>query len=261
MTSFVKIRIVLVIFIAIILSYTAYMILQSWKTEVDVVVAAIEIPELTIITPDMLRIEKVTLSFRDSLAPRSVPTKDRLENKLAKVNIPAGRPIDSVYDVVTVDGTKLTTDEYGNPNLNEGVSESYILERSERLVAVPVDKESTFTVREANTQTGASGTVVTTKLKKGDLVDVLATYTNENNFQSSVLIAQKVLVHQVEAPSEDGSEESMIVTFRTIPDIAADIAFMKNVGTIDLIMSSVEAIPSGTRELSISKVIDRSNAR
>jgi Flp pilus assembly protein CpaB len=261
MTSLVKIRIVLVIFIAISLSYVAYMILQSFKTEIDVIVAAVDIPELTLITPEMLRVEKVMLAWRDSLAPRSVPSKDRLENKLAKVSIPAGRPIDSVFDVVSLDASRMPIDSSGRPDLRAGISESYILDRAERLIAVPVDISSTFTLRETITEGTREVTQVNTKLIKGDLVDVIATYTDRDNGPASVLLAQKVQVHQVEVSEGDAFSEGLNVILRTTPDIALDITFMKNVGKIDLIMSPANPIESKTRELTISRVIDRSLAR
>jgi Flp pilus assembly protein CpaB len=261
MNSFVKIRIVLVIFIAMILSYTAYMILQSWKTEVDVVVAAVEIPELSLITPDMLRVEKVVLALRDTLAPRSVPTKDKLENKLAKVRIPAGRPIDSVYDVVSVEQDRISTDSLGRPDVSQGISESYILDRNERLIAVPVDISSTLTLREIVRGASRETKMINTKLRKGDLVDVVATYTAQNNEQASVLLAQRVLVHQVEVSEDGDSQERSIVILRTTPDIALDINFMRNAGKIDLILTPVNGIESNTRELNISKILDRSLSR
>ena len=181
--------------------------------------------------------------------------------KLAKVNIPAGRPIDSVYDVVSLDTSRMPTDSSGRPDLSAGISESYILDRGERLIAVPVDISSTFTLRETIIEGTREVTKVNTKLLKGDLVDVIATYKTENNVQASVLLAQKVQVHQVEVSEADDFSEGLNVILRTTPDIALDITFMKNVGKIDLILSPVNAIESKTRELNISRVIDRSLAR
>jgi hypothetical protein len=261
MTSLVKIRIVLVIFIAISLSFTVYMILQSYKTEINVIVAAVAIPEFTLITPEMLRVEKVTLALRDSLAPRSVQTKDMIEGKLSKVNIPAGRPIDSVYDVISLDNSRVATDSSGRPNLGAGISESYTLQRGERLIAVPVDVSSTYTLRETLTEGTRKITQINTKLLRGDLVDVIATYTTAENEQASILLAQKVSVHQVEVPEGDASRDGLSVILKTTPDIALDITFMKNIGKIDLIMGPVNGIDLNTRDLNISKVYDRSLAR
>jgi hypothetical protein len=241
LTSYVKLKIVLTLSIALILAFTVYSVLGSYQTETQVVVANMDIPERTQIKPEMLRIERVRQKERAQLAPNSVEDMDFIVGSLALVPIPKDKPINTFVDVVPLDESKLAKDMQGKPIVSSDISESYVLERGERLIGISLGIESTLYNRFA----------------KGDLIDLTGTYERDE-VTYTVLLAQGKTVHRV--PDRSGSNyeygQDEVVVLKVTPKEALDIINLRSFGKIEAILSSAraEVIPREDRNVDLAKV-------
>lgn len=226
LTSYTRMKIILTLLISIVLSYLTYSFLSSYETDSTVVVANQDINEREVIKPGMLREQKVRAKERNLIAPRAAKTIKELENTLTKVKIPSGKVIDTLTDVIALDGTTLAKDAYGNPIKDKDLSQSYFIKSTQRLVSVKVD---------------AAG-ALNNMLKKGDFVDVIGSYETKDGAKITLILAQQIEIHDVQnlADDEKGKEDQNIILKMTLKQ-GADLAWVKNSGRIDFLLSSAQA--------------------
>lgn len=240
MNSYVTIKIVLTVIIAIILGVTVNSYLQTYNTEDVVIVASREIEEAEIITEAMLREEHVRRKEKKQLAPSSSDSKEDFIGKIARNRIPAGRPLNMVFDVVDDSGS-VTLDSRGQPIVRRDVSESYVLGDDQRILTLDLHPNATF-----------QGRIV-----KDDLVDILGTYANDDGVEVLVL-AQGIRVHRVEQIDDENMGNNRLVSFIVTPDEGKRITLFKHLGNIDLMLASPKsrAIPQTRRIKDLPLVID-----
>lgn len=231
MNSYVTIKIILTVSIAVILGITVNSYLQTYNTEDVVIVASREIQEAEIITEAMLREEKVRLKEKEQLAPSSSSSKEDFIGKIARNRIPAGRPLNTMYDVIDDSGS-VTLDSRGNPIVRRDVSESYALAEHQRILTLELPPSATF-----------QGKIV-----KDDLVDILGTYEEDEGVEVLVL-AQGIRVHRVQELDAGDMGGNRLVSFIVTPDEGMRITLFTHQGDIDLLLASAksQAIPSNRR--------------
>lgn len=219
MSSFVKIKILLVLLISIALGYATHIFLIGFQTEVEVVVASRDIIEGEVIRDEMLRTIKVRKKEKDDLAPRSVSSTAELEGKMSLLPIPEGKPIDMKSDVVTIDTERLTA-ENGAAINEDGISASYTLNADERLIGIQLSDASTA------------------HLTRGDLVDILGVYDKEESGFTTLVLAQSKKVFDIKKLGEEGESEGANVVLKVTPEEGAAITTLENIGKIQLMLSS-----------------------
>lgn len=239
MNSYVIIKIVLTVIIAVILGVTVNSYLQTYNTDEVVIVASREIEEAEIITEAMLREENVRLKEKDQLAPSSSDSKEDFIGKIARNRIPVGRPLNTVFDVIDDSGS-VTLDSRGQPIVRRDVSESYALGDDQRILTLDLLPTATF-----------QGRIV-----KDDLVDILGTYEDDDVIETLVL-AQGIRVHRVQQVDDGDMGGNRLVSFIVTPDEGKRITLFSHLGDIDLMLASPKsrAIPSDRRRKDLPRTI------
>jgi pilus assembly protein CpaB len=248
MSFFTKLKIVLLLLISVLLFYLTSEFLNSYQIDQTVLVAAVDINEREIIKPEMLLKKNVRERERFIIAPKSAKNPKDLIGTLTKTKIPAGKVIDTVEDVIKVDGTSVALNNFGETFIDPDVSQSYFIKPNQRLVAIKLESENSLS----------------NKLQKGDIVDVIGSYQDKYDAKITLVIAQHVEVHDVAKISkEEKGKEAQNIVLKLGMQQAGDAIWMKNNGQVDLLLSSVNSkseVSTPITEVSIfNRVVKKMN--
>ncbi|OAS16040.1 Flp pilus assembly protein CpaB [Paenibacillus oryzisoli] len=216
-------RAILGAFLSIVIAFVFNAYLKSLRDEVEVVVAAVDIPVQTAITSEMLTVIKVNTSSQKLLVPNALNNPMDLTGAIAMESFKKGDVI--VNDVKKVIPGQQTTTDGSKINVSD-LGRSFYIPSDKKAISVSLDAEGSL---------GYS-------LKKGDKVDVIFTSSSTDSESSySATILQGVEVFEVEAINEKDRANRTVgqnITMLVSAQAAQDLAFAKRKGKLDLILDS-----------------------
>lgn len=243
MSSYTRIKIILTLLISMVVAYLLYNWLSTYQTDTTVVISSVAIKEREVIKAEMLVVKNVRAKDRDIIAPKSAKTAKELIGTLTKTNIPAGKYIDTVTDVVKLNGESVALDEYGEPIVDKEISQSYFIKSNQRLIAINLE----------------SASALNNMLRKGDFVDIIGSYETKDGGKLTLIVAQKVEVHDVATMlDEEKGKESQNIVLKVDVKQAGDLSWLKNTGKVDLVLSSAQAKSEVVTPITESAVFNRS---
>lgn len=201
--------------------------LLSLKEEVEVIVAAKDIPAETRITSEMLKTIKVNKADQSLLAPYAAKDVNSVVNLITLISF-------KVDDVIINQPDKLIKSIGGGDySIAAGgkVSKAYLIPPDKRAISIKVDAEGALAF----------------SLGKGDKVDVILTSTGaELNGVYSTILLQKIEILDIEMISEKDKEQNISTTMQNVsllvtPQEAQDLALAKRKGKIDLMLNPVSS--------------------
>jgi pilus assembly protein CpaB len=234
MSLYTKLKIIISIILAAIISIAAYSYMSSLSDEETIVLAAVDIPRRVWIKPDMLKEVKIRKSDRNILAPNAITDISHLENAISLTDIKSGKVLDKHADVIT--GSKEMLMDENIINRDGSINDAYFIKKNQRLVTVRVDSHG----------------AVSNTLKAGDFVDIIFSYSDGSK-SFSIDILQHIEVYSVQKISSDKGESAQNITLVATPQQAVDIVFAKRNGTIDLVLNT----ESGEKELIAPTSLDK----
>lgn len=170
----------------------------------DMVIARQTIPKWTIITPEMIELQKVDLA-RQTVPQDALTSLEAAQGKLTRAEIIPGRPIAA--------GELLSRDELGlSAHLPPG--------------------KCAMTIQVSDT------TAVAGFLRPGDRVDVLGTFTGEAPVTDTLLQGIQVIAvgKALEQKSLNAVEPNNLVTLAVTPSEARALTFAQTKATIQLVL-------------------------
>lgn len=217
MTNNIKVKIILSILLAIMISGLTYSYLKSNNADTKVVVAIQDIPEHVWINDNMIKEVSIRNHERVVLASDSITSKASLLYAISKNKIEKGKPINN-QDVFK--GSKEYLRSIHIIREDDQVNLSYFITNNKRIVAVKVDEQGS----------------VNFMLKSGDYVDVIYTSGDgEGSFSSTIL--KHIEVHDVQEVLEKDKKNSLSgqnVLLLVSPQQAVVLNYAKRTGKIDL---------------------------
>lgn len=222
MALYTKIKIVLALFLAVILSFLTFTYLKSLNDEVTVVVAAQDIEERNWIKPEMLKEISIGRKEKQMLASNAFTSITELENAISKIRIKKGEVIDSREDVIV--GTRQSLLEKKIITENGEINKAYFLSGNKRLITVRLDSHG----------------ALNNKLKAGDWVDVIFTSEGGSEKSFSFTILQHIEVFDIETFNGSKGAVQQNITLVVDPQQAVDIAWAKRNGNLDLALNPTE---------------------
>ncbi len=234
MPLYLKLKILLGVALALIISIFGYTYLNSLADEVKVIVAAQDIEVRTIIKPEMVREVSVRKSDRQVLAANTFQSLEEMQTAVSNVKILSGKPIDKNQDVIW--GTKESLIDKKVLLSDGSINNEYFVPDNKRIITVRVDSQG----------------AVMNSLNKGDYVDILCTMSAEQQKTFTTPILQHIEVFEVEPVKDNGEQNiSLVVT----PQQMVDVAFAKRTGKIDLALTPLKGQTEILTPASIGKFI------
>ncbi len=222
MALYTKIKIVLALVLALLISFLTSAYLKSFKDEVTVVVAVQDIDERTWIKPDMVKEISIGRREKQILADYAFTSVKDLENSISKVNIKKGDIINRSEDVIA--GTRQSLLEKEVITENGVINDSYFLSENKRLITIRLDSHG----------------ALNNKLNIGDWVDVIYTSDGGSEKSFSFTIMQHVEIFDIENTNTSKSTIQQNVTLIVEPQQAVDIVWAKRNGSLDLALNPTE---------------------
>lgn len=221
MQFYTKLKIILIILLAIIISYFTYSYLNSLKDETTIVVAAQDINEHTLIKREMLKEVRISKKDKDLLAKNTFSNIDELDEGITKTKILKDKPIDKTDDVIT--GTKEELRAKNVIDEKNEINQAYFIAEDKKVATVRVDSQ------------GAVGN----NLSIGSFVDVIFTSNNDNNNSFSKIIMNHIKVTSVqEITNKSNGDESQNISLLVSAQQAIALSFAKRNGKVDLVLDS-----------------------
>lgn len=224
MAFYSKVKIVLIILLAILISFFTFNYLKSLKDDTTVVVAVQDIDEHLIIKPEMLKEISVSRRDKEVLEQNSVSSIKEAEGAVTKNKILKGRTINKTEDVIT--GTKETLIQ--NKVLNEKgeINQAYFITENKRIVTIRLDSQG----------------AVSNKLNMGDWVDVIFTSAGDDGEKKYTrVLMNHVKINEVESlKGSGGGEAAQNISLLVTPEQAVQITYAKRNGVIDLALDPLK---------------------
>jgi pilus assembly protein CpaB len=221
MSFYTKLKIIITFVLAIIISGVAYFSLSKLYVETTVLVAVEEIPERTVIKPEMLKEIGVRMRERQILVPDSLTSKKEFEFAVSKVKITKGRIINKNEDIIF--GSRQSLIDKKVISEEGSVKTDYFLEENKRIITVKLDSQG----------------ALLNKLNIGNWVDVIFTGGGDGEKSFSSVILQHVKIYDIQTVKEKG-DASQNVSLLVTPQQAVDLTFAKRTGKLDLILNPVK---------------------
>lgn len=218
MSLYTKLKIILSVALALIISTVTYLYLTSLNEEVTIVVANTDISQRAWIKPEMVKVVKIRESDRQTLAPNAVLDLKEIEYAISKQDISLGKVIDKKSDIIA--GSRQALIDAKVIKEDGTINNEYFLSDNRRLVTVRLDSQGS----------------VNNSIKIGDFVDIVYTSSDSSN-TFSVDILQHVEVFAVQKTG-DNSDSTQNITLSVTPQEAVDIVFAKRSGKIDLVLNT-----------------------
>lgn len=241
MTTYAKLKIVLIIVLALIVSLFTYKYLSSLKDEITVIVAAQDIDERKWITREMVK--EVSIRSRDKqvLAPNAVTSIDEINNAISKQKIKKGSVINKKENIIS--GSREWMINNNIIDENGQINDAYFIGENERIVTIRLDSQG----------------AVDNRLKKGDWVDIIFTYSSDVN-SFSVTLLQHIQIYDLDPVSGNG-DASQNISLIVTPQQAVDLVYAKRNGKIDLALNPEKGENSVVYPSNIRKIIDSFNTQ
>lgn len=220
MAFYTKIRIILTIFIALVLSVSVYYYLKTLRDECTVIITNQDIDARQWVSKSMLKEISIRKTDKSLLAPDSISSFKDFDLAVSKLKIKKGMVVNK-NDLIL--GTKQFLLENGVIDENNKINDSYFIGNNKRILTVRVD---------------AQGAVLN-KLKIGDFVDVVLTVGNDLS-SFSTMILQHIEVYDVEKLKNGGGNASQNISLILDPQMAVDLSYAKRNGKIDLLLNPVK---------------------
>lgn len=201
-----------------------------------VVVAAVDIPENTAITPEMIMLQPIA---NEALLENHIRSPESVVGMVLSSDVYAGEQI--------VTNRLVQVGEAG-----ESSTLAYVVQPGMRAVTIAV-----------NATTGLSGMI-----RPGNRVDLISNYAYDETIPGTTdtrtVLASRTLLQNVEvlavgsALGRDVSPEYATVTLMTTPEDAVKLSFAEFAGAVRVVLrSSVDGDISGDTEFDLDKLLNR----
>lgn len=238
MSKYTKIKMVLVIALAILISYGIYNYLKSLKEEITIIVAAVDINERECITPEMLREVGIRKREKEILAANAFTTISELNNAVSLKKIKKGSPIYKDIDVVA--GTKQELIDKKVITSDGQINQTYFVSDNKRILTVRTDSQG----------------AVANSLKIGDYVDVIFTSNGDSNESFSTVILKHILIYDIEKLKSEKGDSLQNISLSLTPQQAVDLTYAKRNGKIDFVLNPVNGENELVYPTNMKKIID-----
>lgn len=211
------------IILSISIAFYVNALLKTTTEQIEVLVAARDIPEQTVIDSSMLKKIRVNAAAQHVLVPQAVRSLEDLVGAITLVPFRSG-------EVIVRDVTKIALlDEQSHKEhlrLVSDLPQSYFIPSDKRATTVRVDAEGSLAF----------------SLKKGDVVDILFTSMgHETSGIYSTIIIEKVTIFELDHISErdrsNANTAMQNITLLVTPKEAEMLALAKRKGKIDLLLN------------------------
>lgn len=215
-----QVRMILAVVLAILAGMATYQYLGGLRTEVDVVVAAVDIPAYEMLSTRNLKVIQVDAETKNRMFPHTATMISEVAGSIARKPFAAMEPIER-------DPENLLFGEERTIALNyDGkVDKAYFVPYDKRVITVETDKTGAYE-----------------GLKAGDYVDIIYTSQDDTGYGSfSNMLLQHVRIFNIERVTQadvgPNAGSRTVVQLLASPEECVALAIAKRTGTLDLILN------------------------